>query len=257
MSKQRKSRRNCRKSNELHYLETALYNNGAAKLEGPRNKTWSKHDLKTISPLTNNQEEMFHAWYNFDHVCAYGTAGTGKTFLAMYLALRDVVLNEAIQEKIIIVRSVVPTREVGFLPGDLAEKVSVYELPYRDICAELIGRNSTYDDMKEAGLIQFMPTSFIRGLTWNNTIVLVEEGQNMSFHEINSIMTRVGHNTRVIFTGDTAQSDLKPSESGMSSFLEIIDDMSGVGKICFNRHDIVRDDFVKSWIIASENYAAA
>ena len=200
---------------------------------------------------------MFHAWYNYDHVCAYGTAGTGKTFLAMYLAMRDIFLREAPQDKIIIVRSVVPTREVGFLPGDLAEKISVYELPYRDICAELVGRYSTYDDMKDAGLIQFMPTSYIRGLTWNNAIVIVEEGQNMSFHEINSIMTRVGHNTRVVFTGDTAQSDLRPSESGMKHFLNIIDTMSSVGKICFNRHDIVRDDFVKSWIIASEDYAAA
>jgi phosphate starvation-inducible protein PhoH len=200
---------------------------------------------------------MFHEWYNNEHLCAYGTAGTGKTYLAMYLALNEIFSPNTPQDKIIIVRSVVPTRDVGFLPGDLNEKISVYETPYKDICAELIGRSSTYDDMKEAGVITFMSTSFIRGLTWDNAIVLVDEAQNMSFHEINSVMTRIGEDTRVIFNGDLAQSDLKVCQSGMGQFLQIAQQMGDFGLVEFNRHDIVRSGVVKSWIIASEEFAAA
>lgn len=256
MSKKNKQRRGCR-NRELQFLEDALHNNGVAQLDGPRKKKWSVHDLKTIKPLTRNQEDMFHEWYNNDHICAYGTAGTGKTYLGLYLALTEVFNASTPQDKIIIVRSVVPTRDVGFLPGDLDEKISVYESPYRDICAELVGRDSTYDDMKYAGLIEFMSTSFIRGLTWDNAVVIIDEGQNMSFHEINSIMTRLGENTRLIFTGDLAQSDLRASQTGMGQFVKIIEGMKDFGTVQFNHHDIVRSSIVKSWIIASEEHAAA
>lgn len=224
--------------------------------EGPKKKKWSTHDLKTIKPLTPAQTELFHAFHNHEHVCAYGTAGTGKTYLALYLALNEVVTPSSPQDKIIIVRSVVPTREVGFLPGDLNEKVSVYETPYRDVCADLIGRASTYDDMKEAGLMFFVPTSFIRGLTWDDAIVIVEECQNMSFHEINSIVTRLGENSRVIFTGDTNQTDLRPHECGMQQLLNIVDNIDAFAKVEFTRHDIVRSNVVKSWIVAMEEMAA-
>lgn len=228
-----------------------------ARIEGPQRKTWSVHDLKTITPLTRNQEDMFHEWYHNDHICAFGTAGTGKTYLALYLALNEVCSPKTPQDKIIIVRSVVPTRDVGFLPGDLDEKISVYESPYKDICAELVGRASTYDDMKQAGIINFMSTSFVRGLTWDDAIVIVDEGQNMSFHEINSIMTRLGENTRLIFTGDLAQSDLKACQTGMGQFVEIVRGMRDFGLVQFNHHDIVRSSIVRSWIIASEEFAAA
>lgn len=252
----KKARRNSRKS-DYEFLETVCRANTMARIEGPKRKTWSVHDLKTIKPLTPNQEDMFHAWMNHEHLCAYGTAGTGKTYLGLYLALNEVCSPRTPQDKIIIVRSVVPTRDVGFLPGDLDEKISVYESPYRDVCAELVGRPSTYDDMKEAGIIHFMSTSFIRGLTWDNAIVVVDEGQNMSFHEINSIMTRLGDDSRLIFTGDLAQADLRASQTGMGQFINIVSKMKDFGTVRFNHNDIVRSNIVKSWIIATEEYAAA
>lgn len=251
MSKKKASRRN----HDIEFLETALCHNGSAKRNGPKRKTWSTHDLKTIKPLTPSQQDLFHAWFNYDHICAVGTAGTGKTFLAFYLALNEIFSPKSEQERIIVVRSVVPTRDVGFLPGDLAEKVSVYESPYKDICADLIGRSSTYDDMKEAGLIHFMPTSFVRGLTWDNAIVIVEECQNMSFHEINSIVTRLGQNSRIIFTGDTNQTDLRPVECGMDKMMKTVNNINRFGVVEFNHNDIVRSDIVRSWIVAAEMVA--
>ena len=248
MSRKKTSRR----KNETKFLEDALRHNGSAKRNGPKHKTWSTHDLKTIKPLTPSQQDVFHAFYNYDHICAHGTAGTGKTYLAFYLAINEILNPTTPQDRIIVVRSVVPTRDIGFLPGDLSEKISVYESPYRDICAELVGRRSTYDDMKGAGLIQFMPTSFVRGLTWDDAIVIVEECQNMTFHEINSIVTRLGKNSRIIFTGDTNQTDLRPVECGMDRLLKTIDNIQSFAMVEFGHNDIVRSDIVKSWIVAAE-----
>lgn len=252
MPKKRASRRN----ENMKFLEESLKQNGTAKHYGPKRKKWSTHDLKTIKPLTPSQQDLFHAFYENDHICAHGSAGTGKTYLAFYLALNEILNKETPQNRIIVVRSVVPTREVGFLPGDLSEKVAVYESPYKDICSELVGRSSTYDDMKEQGLIQFMPTSFVRGLTWDDAIVIVDECQNMSFHEINSIVTRLGQNSRIIFTGDTNQTDLRPVECGMEKLLEVVGNIQTFETIKFTYHDIVRSDIVKSWIMATEELAA-
>jgi len=253
MSKKKASRR----KDEITFLEESLRQNGTAKRNGPKRKNWSVHDLKTIKPLTPHQDELFHAFFNSDHICAHGTAGTGKTYLAFYLALNEILNPKTPQNRIIVVRSVVPTRDIGFLPGDLSEKVAVYETPYKDICSELIGRSSSYDDMKEAGIIQFMPTSFVRGLTWDNAIVIVDECQNMSFHEINSVVTRLGQSSRIIFTGDTNQTDLRPVECGMEKLLKVANNVQKFAMVEFNHHDIVRSDIVKSWIIATEELAVA
>lgn len=238
--------------------DVELLLNQQAIQEGPKRKKWSIHDLKSIKPLTPTQDEMFHAWFQGDNICAHGSAGTGKTFLALYLAFLEV-LERKQQTKIILIRSAVPTREVGHLPGTLEEKTALYELPYHDICWELIGRKSTYQDMKDAGVIEFMTTSFIRGLTWDNAIVIVEEGENMTFHEIDSIMTRIGENSRVIFTGDLVQTDLDGRRNGvcgMKQFLDVVDNIEGFASIKFDTSDIVRSNFVKSWIIASQQVAA-
>jgi len=238
---------------EVDTLTTMIVTNTKAYEEGPKKKKWTIHDLKTIKPLTPAQEDLFHVFNQEKHICAHGSAGTGKTFLGLYLALREVLENT--HERVIIVRSAVATRDIGFMPGDLNEKMSFYETPYRDICAELFGKFSTYDDMKLAGKIEFMPTTFIRGITWDNAIVVVDEGQNMTFHEINSIMTRVGKNTKIIFTGDMPQTDLRKNRqdvSGMEDFLKVIDQMDEFGKVHFTTDDIVRSDFVKAWIIATE-----
>jgi len=242
---------------KIQFLETALHHNVQAITEGPRRKVWSKHDLRTIKPLTPAQEDMFDAWNNDKHIAAHGSSGSGKTFIAIYLALTEVLDKK--QKQLIIVRSIVPTREVGYLPGGLNEKIAQYELPYHDIFWELIGRQSTYQNMKDAGLVDFMTTSFVRGLTWDNAVV-IDEGQNMTFHEINSIMTRLGEGSRVIFTGDLAQSDLdgkKNGTCGMSQFLKVIHDINNFESVRFTVNDIVRSSFVKSWIVAAEQYLAA
>lgn len=247
------------RNGQIKELETALTNNGKAYKEGPKRKTWSTHDLRNIKPLNAAQEDMFHAWFNGSHVVAHGSAGTGKTFLAFYLALLETFQRKTHSE-VIVIRSAVPTREVGYLPGTLEEKIAQYELPYHDIVYELIGKNSSYQDMKDAGVIRFMTTSFLRGLTWDNAVIIVEEGENMTFHEINTIMTRVGNNTRIIFTGDITQTDLDGSKrlgaSGMAQFIEVTRNMKEFEDVCFTVHDIVRSEFVKSWIMATEQVAA-
>lgn len=252
-----KKRRNGRKA-ELENLEMALSLNGKAIQEGPRKKNWSMHDLKTIKPLTPTQEDMFHSWYNGDNICAHGSAGTGKTFLAFYLALTSVL--EKRQSRIILVRSAVATRDIGFLPGTLEEKLMQYELPYHDILWELVGRPSTYQDMKELGLIEFHSTSFLRGLSWDNAVVIVDEAENLTFHEIDNVMTRIGENTRIIFTGDTRQTDLDGSKrmgsEGLTEAMKVFDSMETFESIEFNVHDIVRSEIVKSWIIACQDSAA-
>ena len=250
-----KKRRNGRQA-EIESLTRALALNGQAQQQGIKKKTWNLHNLKTITPLTPAQHDMFESWFNDFNICGHGSAGTGKTFVALYLALNEVLSQR--QQKIIIVRSAVPTREVGFLPGTLEEKVAQYELPYKDIMWELIGRKNTYQDMKDAGLVEFMTTSFIRGLTWDNAIIVVDEGENMTFHEIDSIMTRVGENTRVIFNGDIKQTDLdgkRGNLSGMSTAIKVFKEMKKFDCIKFTADDIVRSDFVKSWISAAEEVA--
>lgn len=254
MAKKQKCERRFRK--QINTLELQLIENNRRAMESGsrKKKKWTEHDIESIRPLTPAQEEMFHAFYQGQHICAHGSAGTGKTFLALYLAIKEVIVKNNGIDRIIIVRSPVQLREIGHMPGDLEDKISFYETPYKDILAELCHRSSTFDDMKDAGLIQFMPTTFIRGLTWDNAIVIVDEGQNMTFHEINSIMTRLGAHSRIIFTGDLPQSDLtrRNDNSGMGHFMRICEDMKSFDSIHFTVHDIVRSEFVKSWIVASE-----
>ncbi len=251
-TKSTKSRRN----EEIEFLKEALYANGHALEEGPKKKKWSTQDLKNIRPKTDAQEDMFQAWFSGKHVCASGSAGTGKTFLAFYLALNEYLQQRT--QRIIVVRSTVATRDVGFLPGTLEEKTAQYELPYHDITWELLGKSSSYQDLKDAKVIEFMTTSFIRGLTWDNAVVIIDETQNMTFHEINSIMTRIGENTRIILTGDTKQTDLNEGKKhlgleGMSQALRVFDHMDSFASVHFTKHDIVRSEFVKSWIVAVEH----
>jgi phosphate starvation-inducible protein PhoH and related proteins len=254
MSRKRRST----KQADFEYLEMALRLNGHAKEDGPKRKNWSMHDLKTIAPLTPAQEEMFHAWFGGNNICAHGSAGTGKSFLAFYLALNEVLTQR--QSKIILVRSAVPTREVGFLPGTLEEKMMQYEMPYHEILWELVGKSSTYQDMKDVGMIEFHSTSFLRGLTWDNAVVVVDEAENLTFHEVDNVMTRIGQNTRIIFTGDTRQTDLDGSQrqgsEGLSQAMRVFNNMNGFDCVQFNVHDIVRSDVVKSWIMACEEVAA-
>lgn len=217
--------------------------------------------LKDIEPLTENQEKFFHD-YNLDqNVFAYGAAGTGKTFIALYLALKDVLNERTPYEKIYIVRSLVATREIGFLPGDHEDKSSLYQIPYKNMVKYMFKMPDDnafellYTNLKNQGTISFWSTSFIRGTTFDNSILLIDEAQNLNFHELDSIITRVGENTKIMFCGDVVQSDLvKQSErNGIVDFLRILETMKEFSTIEFGVDDIVRSGLVKSYLVSKMN----
>jgi phosphate starvation-inducible protein PhoH len=200
-------------------------------------------ELREIEPLTRNQLKAFES---SQHLVLHGLAGTGKTFISSYLAYDDMIKQLASQ--FVIIRSAVPTRDMGFLPGTEKEKAAVYEEPYKDIAIDLFSRGDAYDILKQKGLVHFMTTSFIRGITLRDAIILIDECQNMSFHELDSIITRMGENCRVIFCGDFRQADLK--DNGLQNFIQVLERMGLFDLIEFQVEDIVRSEFVKSYIIA-------
>jgi phosphate starvation-inducible protein PhoH and related proteins len=210
--------------------------------------------LIQIDPMTVNQQRTFDLYNQEKNLLLYGTAGTGKTFVSLYLALEEVLTGYSTYNKVVIIRSVVPTRDMGFLPGNAKDKAMVYESPYYAICTELLGRGDAYELLKRKGTIEFMTSSFVRGITLKDCIVVVDEMQNMEFIELHSIITRVGENCKVIFCGDYKQTDLKRNESGFNKFAGILKTMKSFDTVEFNRDDIVRSDIVKEYIIKSELY---
>lgn len=210
--------------------------------------------LKDIEPKTNTQELVFESYFNNNNLVLSGTAGTGKTFILMYLALNDII-NDKNYKNIHIIRSIVPTRDIGFLPGKIAEKVEPYELPYKNIFDELFGKQNSYDHFKKNGIVTFEPSSFLRGTTFNDSIIIVDEFQNMTFNEFSTIMTRVGKNTKVLVAGDIKQTDLtKKSElSSINKIFQVLKNMRYVDFIEFYPNDIVRSSFVRDWILACEH----
>ena len=207
--------------------------------------------LKEFSPLTESQKEVFRNFDNDEHLVLHGLAGTGKSFISLYLALRQVLTGSSDFNKIVIVRSVVPTREVGFLPGSVKEKIKVYEQPYETICTELFGRADAYNILKTKNYVEFMSTSFIRGITLDNCIVIVDEVQNMLFGELDSVITRIGKNSKLVLCGDFRQSDLQKDidRKGLLDILKILKAMDYFKYVEFSERDIVRSDFVKQYII--------
>jgi len=228
------------------------YHDQQARLHGPKKKNWSIHDLHNVTPLTEKQEDMFHAWFQGDDICAHGSAGTGKSFLSLFLACSEM-LDRGEHDRIIIIRSAVQGRDMGHLPGSLEEKYAEYEAPYQAILSDLFGRKSTYADMKEAGKIEFMTTSFIRGLTFDNAIIILDEFQNCTFAEIDSVMTRVGKNSRVLVAGDDKrQCDLRHhEETGSNRMISAFKKMGEFSTIEFNTEDVVRSAYAKSWLLAT------
>lgn len=210
--------------------------------------------LKKIEPLTENQKNAFDAYKAGKNLMLHGIAGTGKSFLSLYLSLNEVMNGDGSYDKIVIVRSVVPTRDMGFLPGNNREKAKVYELPYYAICTELFGRGDAYEILKQKEMVEFISTSFIRGITLNNCIIVVDEMQNMSLHELDSIITRVGKNCKIIFSGDFRQSDFtkENEKSGIVDFMKIIERMKAFYFVDFDENDIVRSGLVKSYIIVKD-----
>jgi len=217
--------------------------------------------IKDIEPLTENQEKFFHDYNLEQNIFAYGAAGTGKTFVALYLALKDVLNERTPYEKIYIVRSLVATREIGFLPGDHEDKSSLYQIPYKNMVKYMFKMPDDnafellYTNLKNQGTISFWSTSFIRGTTFDNAILLIDEAQNLNFHELDSIITRVGENSKIMFCGDVLQTDLiKQSErNGIVDFLRIIQSMKEFSCIEFGVDDIVRSGLVKSYLVSKIN----
>jgi len=211
-------------------------------------------NLKRVNPITENQRKTFELFDEGKHLLLTGTAGTGKTFLSLYLSLSEMMLPDCEQNKIYIIRSVVPTRDMGFLPGNQKEKMKVYEAPYYGICTELYGRSDAYEILKQKNAVEFMSTSFVRGITMNDCFVIVDEMQNMTASELHSVFTRIGERCRVIFSGDLKQNDLGNGreKSGFADFIKVLNRMPKVGSVEFNRNDIVRSQLLKEYIITRE-----
>jgi phosphate starvation-inducible protein PhoH len=207
--------------------------------------------LQDIEPITDTQTQVFDSYLSGKNLMCHGVAGTGKTFISSYLAIRDILERYDDKDTLQIVRSVVPTRDMGFLPGSQKEKSRVYEAPYYNIFGELFGRGDAYEVLKSRNQVQFTTTSFVRGLTFNDSIVIVDECQNMTYHELDSIITRLGDNCRVIFCGDFRQSDFKwdDERQGILNFMKIIKSMKSFDFVEFQKEDIVRSDLVKEYII--------
>tara|TARA_B100000085_G_C18302475_1_gene414870 strand:+ start:19 stop:672 length:654 start_codon:yes stop_codon:yes gene_type:complete len=209
--------------------------------------------LNKIEPTTKNQELVFKAWKGGDNLVLNGSAGTGKTFVSLYLALEKIFSKSRIK-KLVIIRSVVPTRDLGFLPGTVEEKLSAFETPYQQMCTELFNDKNSYETLKTKNQIEFLSTSYIRGTTFNNSILIIDECQNLTFHELDSIITRVGNNCRIVFCGDYYQSDFKQAKdkAGIIEFIDIIEHLNRFSVIEFDWKDIVRSDFVRDYIMTKE-----
>ena len=223
-----------------------------------RRKPINSDMMRDIEPLTENQKKLFEAYDAGKNLIAYGVAGTGKTFISLYKALCDVFNPETPYEKIYIVRSLVATREIGFLPGDHEDKAFLYQIPYKNMVKYMFEMATEadfemlYGNLKQQDTIKFWSTSFIRGTTIDQAIVLVDESQNLNFHELDSIITRIGKNSKIIFCGDYTQTDLtrENDKRGIWNFMKILKSLEEFETVEFMVDDIVRSDFLKSYIIA-------
>ena len=213
--------------------------------------------MVNIKPLTENQKKAFASYKNGKNLFLYGAAGTGKTFVALFNGLQDVLKNETPYDTVYMVRSAVPTREIGFLPGDEEDKTALFQVPYQNMVKfmfEMPGErefSSLYERLKNQGSLMFLTTSFLRGITLDNAVIIVDECQNLTFHELDTIITRVGQDSKIIFCGDFFQTDLMKSsdKQGMVNFMKILDAMEQFDNIEFTIGDIVRSGFVKEYLI--------
>jgi len=215
-------------------------------------------DAKKFEPLTENQKLFFDAYDRGDYfVALHGVAGTGKTFIAMYKSLMEVLDKNNPFDKIIVVRSAVQSREIGHLPGDVTEKMEIYQQPYQQICQTIFGRKDAWARLAEQVYVEFISTSFIRGMSFDDAIIIVDEMQNCNYSELQTVITRVGYRSKIIFCGDYRQTDLlknKNDISGVKKFLEIASRMKCHTRIEFTIDDIVRSSLVRDWIIAETQF---
>lgn len=212
--------------------------------------------LKTFDALTDNQQLFFDSYKRGDYfIGLFGSPGVGKTFLAMYRGLEEVLDRSNPFKQIVVVRSAVQVRDQGFVPGSLDEKMEIYETPYKEISETLFGRSDAWDRLKEQNHARFISTTAIRGISIDDAIILVDESQSMTFHELSSVISRVGHRSKIIFIGDLKQNDLIKSKndvSGLKEFLNVARHMNEFSEITFTPDDIVRSSLVKSFIVACD-----
>ena len=210
--------------------------------------------VKKIVPKTAPQKQMMQSFIGGYNIIATGSAGTGKSYIASYLALDALFRKEV--SKIIVVRSAVPSRDMGFLPGSLQEKTEIFTIPYKQIFDELCENGTAWDVLVKKGMVEFITTSYVRGITLNDSVVIVDEAQNMNFHELDSVITRMGGNTRLFVCGDTKQCDLtqKKEKSGLEDFVSVASKMTKYfDTVNFTKDDIVRSELVKDWITTKED----
>ena len=222
-----------------------------------KKKEISSSDLVVVNPITDNQKLVFESYKKGLNQFLFGCAGTGKTFVSLYLGLRDVLKNETAYERVVMVRSLIPTREIGFLPGDEEDKAALYQVPYSNMVQFMFKQpneqafSMLYDRLKAQGSFYFLSTSFLRGLTFDNSIIIVDECQNLNFHELDTIITRVGQDSKIIFCGDFMQTDLTKmgERNGLHDFLRILEEMKQFNCVEFDIGDIVRSGFVRDYLI--------
>ncbi len=215
------------------------------------------NQLTNIKPVTDSQKEVFNTWKEGKNQFLFGCAGTGKTFISIYLALQDVLKNDTPFDKVVVVRSLIPTREIGFLPGDEEDKAALYQVPYSNMMQFMFEQpneqafSMLYDRLKAQGSFYFLSTSFLRGLTFDNSIIIVDECQNLNFHELDTIITRVGQDSKIVFCGDFGQTDLTRTneKNGLMNFLQILQEMKEFNCVEFDIGDIVRSGFVRNYLI--------
>jgi len=211
-------------------------------------------NLRQIEPITDNQNIAFNDWKKGNHLILNGSAGTGKTFMGIYLALEQVLDKSTPYDQVIVIRSIVPTRDIGFLPGDEEEKKEAYTGPYKSICTELFDDSTAWLKLTNFDTVQFMSTSFIRGVTLSNAIVVVDEMQNLNGHELDSVITRLGSDCRMIMCGDYYQSDFhrQGDREGITKFLSIVEKLNRFSVVEFGWQDIVRSGIVRDYIMTKE-----
>ena len=214
-------------------------------------------DLVKIEPVTDNQKLVFESYNKGKNQFLYGCAGTGKTFITLYLAMKEVLRSDTPYDRVVMVRSLIPTREIGFLPGDEEDKAALYQVPYSNMVQFMFKQpneqafSMLYDRIKSQGSFYFLSTSFLRGLTFDNSIIIVDECQNLNFHELDTIVTRVGQDSKIMFCGDFMQTDLSKvnERNGLHDFLRILEEMEEFNCLEFNIGDIVRSGFVRNYLI--------
>ena len=222
-----------------------------------KNKEINHTNLVTIKPIGDNQKVVFDTWKKGKCQFLFGSAGTGKNFVSLYLALKDVMDLKSKFDRVVLVRSLIPTREIGFLPGDEEDKAALYQVPYQNMVQFMFEQpneqqfNTLYDRLKGQGSLFFLSTSFLRGLTFDNSIIIVDECQNLNFHELDTIITRVGQDAKIVFCGDFDQTDLMNhnERNGLHDFLRILEEMEEFNCVEFTLGDIVRSGFVRSYLI--------